>query len=427
MIERRENSAGEASEPGRFELLRRIAPDDFAWITPRGSFVASGTATEAPLDTVHDLLADMAVDDEVGAPGTGAVACGALPFDRERHGSAALRVPTSVVGTTADGAWWCTTVVDGQQGLHATTRYTAAPEIPPAAVGLSTPGAAPSHRPAPTTVSLPDHDGWTRIVAAALTQIRRGELAKVVLAREVVVDLPDTPELGAVLGRLAAATQGAFVFSDRSFVGASPELLVRREGTRVESQPMAGSVPVSDNDATTAARLDALTRSGKDRDEHRVVVEAVADVFTEHAVRVDVPDAPDLVRLPSVAHLATRITGELPTGALGVPGPSALDLARLLHPTPAVGGTPRDRAAMLIDVLEPFDRGPYAGPVGWVRGDGDGEWAVALRCGVIDGHRARLFAGAGIVSGSDPDREWDETEAKLHPMLSALGAAQPPD
>jgi len=418
-----DRAAGADTTPG-LELVDHVTGDDFAWITPRGSFVASGSAAEYPLDEVHDRLADMTVEDEVGAPGTGAVACGALPFDPSRHDSVMLRVPTSVTGVTASGTWWRTTVAGGNDDLHVSTAYSAAPDALRDRAEVPQPGTARSGRTG-TATSLPDRDGWARMVAAALAQIRRGELTKVVLAREVVVELGGAAHLGAVLGHLASTTHGAFVFSDRSFVGASPELLIRRSGPHVESQPMAGSVPVSADDATAATSLAALTRSGKDRDEHRVVVEAVADVLADHSLRVDVPDAPELVRLPSVAHLATRITAELPATTPGEAVPSALDLALLLHPTPAVGGTPRDRAVALIDVLEPFDRGRYAGPVGWVRADGDGEWAVALRCGLLDGALARLFAGAGIVSGSDPDREWDETEAKLAPMLSALGVPRP--
>ncbi len=384
------------------ELLSGLSGDDFAWLTTRGGFVAHGVAAEIPVGGAEAFLNAVEVDDPLGMWATGVIACGALPF--AGGDDAVLRVPASVIGH-AEGTWWHTTI--GASGRNhtpdhrVTSPHTDTGQRRPEVRGIS---------------SSPDRDGWRGMVQAALTQIRRGELAKVVLAREVTVTLADTPLPGDIVRQLVDDAAGTFVFAAQGFVGASPELLVRREGGNVSSQPMAGSVAVSTDDATTSERLDTLTRSGKDRDEHRVVVEAVADALEAHTTELDVPTSPDLVRLPSVAHLATRVTGVLDDDA-----PSALGLARALHPTPAVGGTPRDRAVALIDVLEPFDRGPYAGPVGWVNARGDGEWAVALRCGSVEGRTVRLYAGAGIVSGSDPDREWDETEAKLRPMLTALG------
>lgn len=383
-------------------LPASVSADDFAWLTSRGGFVAQGVAAEIAPDEVDEFLSAIEVEDRVGAWATGPIACGALPFSDGAN--PVLRVPARVIGHT-DGTWWCTTI-GAPPGQPTPDPSTPAPP----------PDSAARQAEVSEISSAPDREGWRRMVQAALTQIRRGELAKVVLAREVTVTLADAPRPGDLVQRMAHDTASAFVFAAQGFLGASPELLVRRDGRSVSSQPMAGSVPVSGDDGETSERLDALTRSGKDRDEHRVVVEAVADVLEAHTVQLEVPDSPDLVRLPSVAHLATRVNGVLSDDA-----PSALGLARALHPTPAVGGTPSDRAVALIDVLEPFDRGPYAGPVGWVDARGDGEWAVALRCGRVEGRTARLYAGAGIVSGSDPDREWDETEAKLRPMLTALG------
>jgi len=176
---------------------------------------------------------------------------------------------------------------------------------------------------------------------------------------------------------------------------------------------MAGTAPGSVA-AEVAARLAA---SGKDAREHRFVVDAVHDALAPLAASISVPQAPVVEHFGSLAHLVTPIRGELREGR---DGPSALDLARLLSPSPAVGGTPTDAALAAIRRLEPFDRGPYAGPVGWVDARGDGAFAVALRGAEIDGARALLRAGAGIVAGSDPASEWAETVAKFDPMLRAL-------
>jgi menaquinone-specific isochorismate synthase len=258
--------------------------------------------------------------------------------------------------------------------------------------------------------------GWWRgAVRAALAAIGAGRLDKVVLAREAVVEGDRPFPRAEVLRRLRRRSGGStFLYAMGGFVGATPELLVRRQGLVATSRPMAGTVPRGDSAAAEAAGLARLTGSPKEAVEHRLVVDAVAEGLAKVADRVEV-GRPEVVRLATVAHLATEVTADL-TGPL----PTALELAGLLHPTPAVGGAPRDAALAAIAALEPFDRGGYAGPVGWVDRAGDGEWAVALRCATLDGRRARLVAGAGIVPGSDPDAEWAETEDKLRAILDVL-------
>ncbi len=383
-------------DPG--PLVGLMGEHDLVWLRDDTGFVARGVAATVHPRDVRNLLADARVEDHVVGPGTGPIAVGALPFAPGAPGS--LVVPREVVARAPDGRAW-RTVVENAEVPTPEPRAVSDPQ-PPEHVELT---------------SRPDHAGWRSMVQAALAQIRRGEIGKVVLAREVQVHAPHPFAMASVLRALHDGQPGCYVFAVDGFVGASPELLVRREGDVVTSRPMAGSVPADGNEADAERAISRLLRSGKDRDEHRVVVEAVVETLLEHGVDVTARNTPDLVRLDTVAHLATTVSAHLDAGA-----PSALELARALHPTPAVGGTPRDRAVALIGVLEPFDRGPYAGPVGWVDARGDGEWAVALRCGRIEGDRARCYAGAGIVRGSDPDREWDETEAKLAPMLSALGA-----
>jgi menaquinone-specific isochorismate synthase len=358
----------------------------FAWLHDGTRIVASGAVARVSPGDVAATLDGVDCDDRVRAPGTGPLAVGALPFDPAADGS--LVVPARVVATV-DGRSWVT-------------------EVEP----VVAPAAEPA-RPATrfSVVAPRTRDDWRAIVRAALDAIARGNLEKVVLAREVVVEA-DTPfDAREVAIRLVSQQPGAYVYASEGLVGASPELLVRRFGSDVESLPVAGTA-VADGDT---ASLRALAESVKDQREHRFVVEAIVDALRERCDDLDAGSVPEVAVFGHVAHLATRVRGRLRE-----PAASALDLARTLHPSPAVGGTPRDAAVEAIRSLEGFDRGRYAGPVGWVDARGDGEWAIALRGAQLDGARARLVAGAGIVEGSDPDAEWSETQAKFEPMLRAL-------
>jgi menaquinone-specific isochorismate synthase len=252
-------------------------------------------------------------------------------------------------------------------------------------------------------------------VRALLDAIASGALAKAVLAREVVVTADAPFDLGAVVARLRRTQGGCFVFAADGLVGATPELLVRRRGATVVSRPMAGTVSrgatgESDDDAEAA-----LAASVKDGLEHRLVVDSVVNGLRAGGIHVTSVTEPQVARLATMSHLATTITGHAEGTA-----PSALELALALHPTPAVGGAPRDAAVKMLRTVETFERGRYAGPVGWLDRRGDGAWGVALRCADLDRSRARLVAGAGIVAGSEPDAEWAETQAKLEPMLQVL-------
>ncbi len=373
------------------KLLHSLGTGGFAWLqADRGAgsgFVTAGeVARVAPAD-VTELLARVDVDDRVSLPGTGAIAVGALPFDPAAGGE--LVVPARVYGVGPDGRPWAT-------------------EIGPAAV-------APVARvDAPTRFevrAVDTRDGWGGAVEAILREIAAGRVEKVVLAREVVVEADEPFALPSVLGRLRAQQPGCYVYAAGDLVGASPELLVRRTGSVAESRPMAGTVARDAGDAAVAA----LAESVKDAAEHQFVVDAIVDALRDRCRSLDIAVTPEIARFSSVAHLVTPIRA-----VLSDPAPSALELARLLHPTPAVGGTPRAAALALIRELESRDRGRYAGPVGWVDARGDGEWAVALRGAEVHGATAVLRAGAGIVAGSDPASEWAETEAKLEPMLRAL-------
>ena len=355
---------------------------------------------------VAEVLGAIRVDDRVGAPGCGPVAVGALPFD---HGApASLVVPALVVGRRVDGTAWVTTVADSPEGALG-------PDAARALVGAVPP---PPVHPSPDAFSLVAshaHDEWRALVQDAVEEIGAGRFAKVVLAREVMVDANRTLSVSAVVGRLRSLYPSCMTFSIDGFVGASPELLVSRIGDRVRSHPLAGTCPHSGDpyaDEQMAARLLA---SAKDRHEHRLVVDGLAAGLAPLCEELQVPETPSVLPLRNVLHLATRVRGRLRP-----PEPTALDLAVRLHPTAAVAGTPADDAIAWLTKVEGFDRGRYAGPVGWVDARGDGEWALGIRCADIDGTRARLMAGVGIVAGSVPEDELAETQLKLQALLAAV-------
>ena len=243
------------------------------------------------------------------------------------------------------------------------------------------------------------------------------------LAREVVARADGVVGARGVLRALRAAYPSCFTFlvpgSDgTALVGASPELLLRRTGRAAISQPMAGSAGRGADEAEDRRIADALRASGKDRREHAVVVRAVGDALSTLALTVDVPSAPEVATFTNIQHLATTITAELPQ----TDPPGVLELCAAVHPTPAIAGYPRAEALAMIDDLEGMERGWYAGAVGWVDAAGDGEFALALRCGLLWEDGARLFAGVGVMPDSDPGAEMAETEMKLKPLLGALSA-----
>ena len=360
-----------------------------------------GTAMEIEVDDVRaaqDELAAIEVDDEVGGPGTGVVAFGAWPFlpSAPRR----LRVPEVIVGRDDRGSRWVTTVGDG--------------EIDPTPVLLdaSEPGPLPERVTVEATQSA---DEWCAAVVAGRDAVRAGELRKVVLARELVVTTDRPIDRRGVLRRLAAAFPGCTLAAVDGFVCASPETLVARHGDVVRSHPLAGTAPRG-GDPTADARLAAgLLASTKDRAEHQVTIDFVHEALLPWCSFLDEEAEPSVVGVANVQHLGTMVEGQLSD-----PVPSVLELVEALHPTPAVGGDPRDAAIALIARLEPGDRGRYSGPVGWVDGAGNGRWAVGIRSAELDGTEARLWAGVGIVADSDPAAELEETRAKAQAMLGAL-------
>ena len=367
-----------------------------------------GVALRVTTAEMASALAAIHADDEVGLPGCGPVAVGALPFSPDP--AATLVVPHTVLGRAADGTAWVTTI--GAEGDAFGPR---------SALEHTTPGfeAVPTRDTRPgdrfVLAAARHHDEWCATVVSAVEAIRAGGLRKVVLAREVGVEANRPILPSHVLTRLRALYPSCMLFSVEGFVGASPELLVSRLGRQVRSQPMAGTIPRSGDPAVDHQLAVGLLGSEKDRHEHRLVVDAVAAALGPYCEGLDVPDEPAIVPLRNVCHLGTTLTGHLAGD-----GPSAWDLAAALHPTPAVAGTPTEEALACIASLEGMDRGRYAGPVGWTDARGDGEWAVGIRSAQVSGNSARLLAGVGVVADSDPESELAETQLKLQALLAAV-------
>lgn len=277
--------------------------------------------------------------------------------------------------------------------------------------------AAPGSAAGVVTADEPDSSVWRQNVGAVLDRIDAGAVSKVVLARSKIVDGPAPFDPVGLVDALRRRHRSSYIYAwmteEASFVGASPELLVAVDGLEVSSRPMAGSIGRGGDEAADDAMADALLSSKKDRFEHRLVVEAVQSALELVTDRLTV-EGPKPIRVANIQHLATELRGTL-TRSLSV-----LDLVAVLHPTPAVAGTPTIAALETIRELEPFDRGWYAGGFGWMDLRGSGAVTVALRCALFTGTRARLYAGAGIVEGSDPDSELAETDAKFSAVLDLL-------
>jgi menaquinone-specific isochorismate synthase len=368
------------SEP--IELLDYLGPDGFAYLDGPHGFVTSGVASVVEPDDAVPFLQALPHDRDDAAPAAaGPRAVGALPF----RGTGRLFVPAVITGRdAATGLMWCTRIE---------------PAVAPAPLSVAAP------RPTRFGIEpLSTEPDWHDAVARVLDEIAAGRATKVVLARPIEVT-SDTPfDVRAVLAELLRAQPGCTIYADGGFVGASPELLVRKWATNVLARPLAG----------TGRDADRLAASGKDAREHHLVVDAVKSALAAQCRDVRA-DGPNVRTYADVSHLATTITAVCHHSDVDI-----VKLVHALHPTPAVAGTPTEHAVDLIAKLEPMDRGRYGGPCGWVDANGNGEFVVALRGADIDGTRARCWAGAGIVAGSDSHAEWAETQMKFDAMLRAL-------
>lgn len=335
------------------------------------------------------------VRDELCEPGTGPVAMASFTFDARSSGSV-LVVPRIVLGRRGSVAWL--TVVGDEP----------APPVPMLQALTDT------GRIRYAGAAL-DEVSWLEAVARAVSDIGAGALDKVVLARDLLVWSESPLDTRVLARRLAERFPDCYTFICDGLVGATPELLVRRSGMTVESLVLAGSAARGETGADDDRIAQGLLTSAKDLWEHELAVASVRPRLLERC-RELVTDGPQLLRLANVQHLATRMTGRLHTAE------PSLSLVAALHPTAAVCGTPTAKALDRIRALEGMDRGRYAGPVGWMDARGDGEFGIALRCAEVDGTRARLFAGAGVVGDSLPESELEETRLKLRAVQSALEA-----
>jgi menaquinone-specific isochorismate synthase len=339
--------------------------------------------------------------DDLAVPGTGPVVFASIAFD-PAAGTSVFVVPEVVVARRGGRTW---VTADAAQDPLALVRPREGLERP-----------APQLRYADGAL---DPASWCAAVADAVRRIEAGDLAKVVLARDLLVaaDAPLDPRR--LLGRLADRFPDCWTFAVDGLLGATPELLLRRTGRRLSARVLAGTAPRGAG-AEDGRLADALLSSDKDRSEHERAVRSLVDALLPFCADLEVPAEPALLTLANVRHLATDVTGtQRGRGAAGAAG--LLDLVDAVHPTAAVCGTPTDRAGALIGELEGTDRGRYAGPVGWLDTRGDGEFGLALRCAELTGPTsARLFAGCGIVAGSDPSAELAETQAKFAAFRAAL-------
>ncbi len=281
-----------------------------------------------------------------------------------------------------------------------------------------------------TVAEWPTSDCFKNGVVNALARFARGELDKVVLSRTLRLQYQQQLNVQAMVKNLAAKNHVGYTFAvdlndvgqpkvNKTLIGASPELLISRRGNKIITHPLAGSEPRSTNPEEDHSRAQALLKSKKDLYEHELVVHAIEKALSPFCKKLSVPNKPELVGTPALWHLGTRIEGELIDQST-----SSLQLALALHPTPAICGYPTHKAKNAIKEIETYDRDLFTGMVGWCDANGDGEWVVTIRCAQVEDKSVTLYAGAGIVSGSSPDKELAETGAKFNTMLGALGIVQ---
>jgi isochorismate synthase len=405
-------------------------PDrDRSAIAGLGSAVAleaRGRARFDELAAAWRALAREAICDPPDGPrGAGVIACGGFAFAPDGGSSphwaayapASLHVPEVALARRGDEVLLTVaalaTADDTADGLLeraerrlASLRSAPLPLLDPSPTGRYTVAAT----------TPPEH--YEGAVARAVERIRAGDLEKIVLAREVQVHAPAAHDVAAVFGVLREGFPSCFCFcagrGDDAFVAASPELLIRRDGMRASTLALAGSTRRSADPSVDDHLGEGLLRSDKDRREQAIVVRRIERALRPHSVWVTAAPEPVIVKMANIQHLASPIRAQLrkPIGAIR--------LAGLLHPTPAVGGEPWDVAEPLIPALEGMDRGWYAGPIGWTDTNEDGEFCVALRCALLSGRVARLYAGVGVVRDSDPAAELAETDVKLGALLPVL-------
>lgn len=383
-------------------LLEQLPANPTTFIRGGDGIVGWGrvaTLTARGKDRIADLsrqwrefAASVQVVDPLREPGTGLIAFGTIAFADDSEAESVLVVPQVVLGSR-DGQSWITVIDDAELPTHQ--------DVSDGTVTNFEPGQL-------------SRTAFKAAVAAAIEKIHAGELEKVVLARDLVAQVDKDFDLRAPLIELAKEYPSCWVYSVDGMFGASPELLVRVSHGQVSARVLAGTAGRGTDPGVDHAIGDALAESHKNVSEHAFAVDSMVRALAPFCKHVDADPKPFPLKLPNVWHLASDVHGVLNESA------SVLDLASAIHPTAAVAGTPREVAISVLVDLEGFDRGRYAGPVGWIGADGDGEWAIALRGAQLTGNTIRAFAGCGIVAESDPDAEASETDLKFQPITQAL-------
>lgn len=342
----------------------------------------------------HQQLDDFEIENELHGPGTGPILFTSFSFDENEESE--LIIPKVIVGVRNQSTW-ITWIGDIPQPKLAERNQLG--ELP--------------------KVNWLDSDitSWKKKVNEAVKVIQSDSLDKVVLARELIAHSDAPIDARIVLRNLAKDYPGTWVYSNNGLVGATPELLVRLNNSMVVSRILAGTISKTGDDNKDLALAASLARSSKDLEEHEYAVRSVADALEPFCKSTNVPEAPFVLHLSNVMHLATDVTGAIKEGHKVT---DIFTLLQKLHPSAAVCGTPTQGAAKLIRELEGINRRRYAGPIGWIDAKGDGEQGIALRCGYITGNEIHAFAGCGIVAGSDADHEVAESQAKFLPIINAL-------
>ena len=341
-------------------------------------------------------IGTMEIHNNVHGTGTGPILFTSFSFDPAEE--SVLVIPQVVIGQRNGKSWITWIGAKPQPGLQKTTV---------------------EKKPLSLSWSGSNGDVWQDRVARAVEKIKGNQLEKVVLARFATATTESSIDVRNLLQQLASEYPSTWVYSNTGLVGATPELLVRLSKSLVTSRILAGTIRKTGDDERDLALAGSLARSSKDLEEHESAVRSVADALAPLCSSTNVPESPFVLHLSNVMHLATDVTGVLSDNSSPA---DIFDLVSRLHPSAAVCGTPTEVAQRTIDEIEGISRGRYAGPIGWIDANGDGELGIALRCGQIssDAKSIRIYAGCGIVAGSDPEREYAESQAKLLPVRSAL-------
>ena len=369
--------------------------DGYLFVRSGVGYAARGIAAQLEFSEVEETLSAIQNKNHTNLD-VAPIAMGVLPFDCNSAGT--FFIPQQVVGKDELGNCWLTTIDEA-----------------PTAIEISQKPVAKTNTFSVRPLTPIDH--YLQAVSKARDAVRDGRITKAVIAREIVVEAEQPIDVHAVLHRLRSTFGNSYRYSINGFIGASPELLIEVQGQAIRSHPLAGTTPRTGDPLTDTELARQLVASMKDQVEHRVVIDVIHDMLLPYCSYLDWEPEPSVIQVANVQHLGTLIEGHLSQNH-----PPVLELARMLCPTPALGGHPRVQALEIIKQLEGFDRKNYGGAVGWVDALGNGTWAVAIRCAELSNDRktARIIAGGGIVAASDPNAELAETQAKFQAMLSAI-------